>query len=438
MFYPTDLETGTLRKRNTGKTEKIALVGIALAGILAVPLVGSAADVNDDSFGVKSENIHNSDIYTVEGLKDSGSDSGTPTTEPSPEPPAKDDLTQFTINTAQANCDPSTFTLQLPGTASDATIDWGDGSEVTALKSYGNTHNYATAGTYKLKIEGTYGGIRQGDLGNNATKSNSCIQSLDHMGEDTGVTTLTGLFSGTSELAGVAKLPSTVTDLSSMFFRAKDIKADLSKLDVSHVKNFSSMFSQYSGTAIPGISSWNTGSATNMNQMFGQSTTFNQDISSWDVSNVTDFSNMFLSNTAFNQPLNSWDTSSAENMYGMFQAALAFNQPLNGWNGKTGKVTNMSSMFKQARAFDQNLNGWDVSSVSNFGNMFFDARVYNQPMDKWKTDSGTNMYSMFMAASKFDQDISGWGVDKVYANKGYDSFADSSALQTQHKPVLFR
>ena len=45
------------------------------------------------------------------------------------------------------------------------------------------------------------------------------------------------------------------------------------------------------------ISSWNTGSATNMRQMFFNAAAFNQNLASWDIADVTDMTSMFQ-NTA--------------------------------------------------------------------------------------------------------------------------------------------
>ena len=89
------------------------------------------------------------------------------------------------------------------------------------------------------------------------------------------------------------------------------------------------------------ISSWNTISATNMNQMFYQNTAFNQDISSWNVSSVTNMTRMFES-TPFNFDISSWDVSSVTQMARMFTFSQ-FNQNLGAWN--LDSLINMQVIF---------------------------------------------------------------------------------------------
>ena len=53
------------------------------------------------------------------------------------------------------------------------------------------------------------------------------------------------------------------------------------------------------------INNWGVSNVTNMNELFKDKTTFNDNISGWDVSNVTSMNNMFNSATSFNKPLGS-------------------------------------------------------------------------------------------------------------------------------------
>jgi surface protein len=60
-----------------------------------------------------------------------------------------------------------------------------------------------------------------------------------------------------------------------------------------------------------GIENWETGSVTDMSQMFVDARNFDGDISKWDVSSVTNFTNMFTRARAFNQDISGWTVSGA-------------------------------------------------------------------------------------------------------------------------------
>jgi len=138
--------------------------------------------------------------------------------------------------------------------------------------------------------------------------------------------------------------------------------------DVSRVQDFSSLFSFSGARSFNEPLNWDTGSATNMQEMFYYAKAFNQDLSTFNTAAVTDMSYMFHGAAAFNQPLPSFDTSAVTDMNGMFWDAVAFNQPLSTFD--TSAVTSMSAMFSGATAFNQPLSTFDTSSVTNMYFMF--------------------------------------------------------------------
>ncbi|MEQ9425952.1 MAG: BspA family leucine-rich repeat surface protein, partial [Cyclobacteriaceae bacterium] len=164
---------------------------------------------------------------------------------------------------------------------------------------------------------------------------------------------------------------------------------------------------EYTKRNIYGVSQENasttcTSGITNMSELFGHYTSFNEDIGSWDVSSVTDMSFMFEGASSFNQDIGSWDVSSVTDMSFMFEGASSFNQPIGAWN---------------------------VSSVTSMGSMFYDASAFNQDIGAWDVRSVTNMPALFYNAFAFDQDLGGWDISNVTLFDDYgDGFLKNSGL----------
>ena len=197
------------------------------------------------------------------------------------------------------------------------------------------------------------------------------------------------------------------------------------------VKSFDSAFTNANQlTSVPtGIPS----SVTNLSNMFGNTSAFNQDISEWNVSNVTNMSSMFSYAIYFNQDITLWNVANVTNMNYMFAGANAFNQAIGGWN--VSNVTNMNGMFNNNTAFNQNISAWNVSSVTDMGYMFNNNSAFNNGSTSddganpltWTAGTGTanvtNMGSMFYRATAFNQDISTWNVSSViYMNEMFYNY----------------
>ena len=103
-------------------------------------------------------------------------------------------------------------------------------------------------------------------------------------------------------------------------------------------------------------------------------------IANWDVSNVENMEYLFCDAESFNQDIGKWDVSKVTEMSGMFQGAESFNQDIGLWN--VSKVTDMSGVFCAAEAFNQDISNWNISSVKNILYLIDDVDdVYDNYID---------------------------------------------------------
>ena len=167
------------------------------------------------------------------------------------------------------------------------------------------------------------------------------------------------------------------------------------------------------------IGDWDTGSATNMKEVFALGV-FNQDISSWDMTNVTTIFGMFR-DCVFNQPLDSWVFTKLQFTKNCFKNNRVFNQDLNSWNME--KVTTMDSMFFGAYEFNGNITGWITDKVGDIDFMFYEALVFNQDIGGWNLPLLTTCKAVFQGADTFNQDISSWDMNGV--TRTQDMFRDA-------------
>ena len=120
--------------------------------------------------------------------------------------------------------------------------------------------------------------------------------------------------------------------------------------------------------------------------MFSYASSFRQDLF-WDMSNVTDISSMF-SFSGYNGDVTTWDTGSVTNMSGVFYSCFGFNQDISGWD--TSNVTNMSMLLRNT-SFNHDIGNWDISSLTSISRMFWWTGLSNENYDNiligWATDT---------------------------------------------------
>ena len=302
-------------------------------------------------------------------------------TSSTPEPPTPEPPTMI-INISTVS-NGQTMNLPFDGITS-LNVDWGDGL-ISSYTTPTISRTYTNKGVYKIEIGGA--ASRYGTGTDGSYTGASLISSVTQWGT-LGFSSLSFAFYNATNLLGVpSTIPSSVRDISGMFYAAS---------------------------------------------------AFNQYLNNWSTSNVTNMSNMFYDARAFNQPLNNWNTSNVTSMVAMFTNAYAFNQSLNNWS--TSNVTNMALMFTNAYVFNSSINNWNTSSVTNMNNMFGNAYAFNQNISGWNTSSVTNMTDMFIGASSFNQDISGWSTSRVSAAQAAQRIFCYSPLSTisnaSKRPVI--
>jgi len=214
-------------------------------------------------------------------------------------------------------------------------------------------------------------------------------------------------------------------DMTGMFESNTAFNQNIGAWNTISVTNMQYMFDDcptFNNDGDSSIGAWNTSNVTNMENMFFNATAFNQNIGAWNVSKVTNFISMFNNATAFNNggsdDIDNWVFSTTSNinmsqMFGGITTALSckFNRYIGSWD--TQRVTNMGGMFSRNTAFNQDIGSWNTSNVTNMASMFSSASSFNQDIGSWNTSNVTNMSNMFSSTSSFNQNIGAWNTGNV-------------------------
>ncbi|MGY3793474.1 BspA family leucine-rich repeat surface protein [Aquimarina sp. 433] len=240
--------------------------------------------------------------------------------------------TDFFITTWQTTSDNESITIPTFENGYNYSVDWGDGTV-----EYGFTgnasHEYATAGTYVVKINGDFPRIYFSGNTSIATK----ILSVEQWGT-IAWNSMSDAFNGCSNLV----------------INATDAP------DLSNVVLLSQMFAACTSLTNEDFNHWNLSSVTKINGMFAGATNFNGSINEWDVSNVDNMEAVFGGTGLFNRDLSDWDVSNVVDMGFMFFNATGFDQSLGAWDISSLRITTgmFSNVGLSTASYDATLMGW--------------------------------------------------------------------------------
>ena len=300
-------------------------------------------------------------------------------------------ITTWISNNSGQSEDDQTIIPTDPGSGYYYDLYWEDVNDSARKDTIHNvkgnlTIDFDAPGTYRVEIAGTFPRILFFDP-NAPIESQTIdplkITTIEQWGSIQW-SSMSHAFQGASNLMlSASDVPdlSAVEDMNFMFSGASSFKltgdGTLNSWDVSTIKTFDEMFSGATEFNVD-LSSWNTGSAVQMNGMFKNNQFFNSDLSGWDVSKVEHFEEMFLNAKAFNSDISGWQTGSALSMESMFQNAESFDQNLGGWS--VIGVTRMENMLNNSglsvENYDKTLIGWNTQSVQPDVNLYANGLQY--------------------------------------------------------------
>lgn len=150
---------------------------------------------------------------------------------------------------------------------------------------------------------------------------------------------------------------------------------DVSKWDVSGVKNLYSTFMNFDGNII-GLENWDVSHVENMLMTFYKCGNPGMvlDLSKWNTSNVKIMNSTFMRFKGYVKGLENWDVSKVTNMSNMFHGvAEKFNLDLSKWN--ISNVDNTEEMFYRFSGDVTGFENWDFSNVKHYTGMFDKSNI---------------------------------------------------------------
>ena len=207
---------------------------------------------------------------------------------------------------------------------------------------------------------------------------------------------------------------SSVTNMAIMFLLAPKLNCgNIADWDVSNVENFYAMFHSASTQESfnQDLSRWNTESATNMSYMFYNAKEFKSPVYFKNVWNVANMEYMFSYSGVPSVKLEK--TGKVENMQNMFNTSKVQKVEID----DTSNIKNMYGMFAFAKNLSEwNMSEWDTSKVKNFSAMFYGASQFNQDLSNWNLSSASNLDGFIWSDDSFEQDNYEKFLEKIEAS----------------------
>lgn len=324
-------------------------------------------------------------------------------------------------------------------------------NETVTVGTENNPFKYTPAESGELIVEAGPEGVKYIRMGEiytmPKTGSTTALVELIQFG-DVAWTTMDCAFSCCINLKAAATLDApkleNLTSTAFMFDSCVSFTTDVSKWDMSHVKEMNAMFSDCRDFTSD-LSKWNLDhEIDNMNSMLNGCIKFQSDLSGWKVGKVKHMSYLFNGCESFTSDLSKWDVSSALSMAGMFANCKSFTSDLSNW--KVDKVEYMQYMFWGCKEFNSDLSNWDVSNVTTMRWMFSYCSAFDQNLGKWKLKKCKYLGLPYCGISmeNYSKSLQGWaeqsdicdGMEleayKMKYKKGEATTARTKLIDTKH------
>lgn len=354
----------------------------------------------------------------------------------------------LTVNIAS---DGDAFNLRGGGAGTlsyDCTVDWGDGSSdaivtTNAPGAAAFTHTYATAGTYTIRVSGTFPAIRMKD----STTSTSLI-SVENLGVVGWAAD--GLLRGFESCSNMTSFTAGNTDTSAvttiyrMFRNNTSITSiNMRGMNTSLVTDMGGTFQDCNALTSLNLTGVETGNVTDFVQTFQDCRALTSlDVSGFDTSSALSMNSMFSQcGVLTSLDVSGFDTSSVGNMTSMFsQCTDLTSLDVSGFD--TSSVTNMSLMFNGTSSLTSlNVSGFDTSSVTNFRRMFRQTAVNDVRCDLFDISAATDLSDFLqnstLTTARYDAVLSAWdgqtvnsGLSVHFGNSQFTSGGAAEAART--------